>query len=397
MLSLPRKITELRAALSTLVGDPRTPRLRDELRRRLHGLYTLTKSYALPHLAEGLREAMVHLDAVRGAQCSPPRPRDPLGPRRCAASPGPERCTRATTRVSAIERGKQRATARELTLGDAKYGAGLHGGARCAEGFRSHAHDALGAWSSKWFQRWVADGSAGGPPRKQTLQGFQSVPLPAPTRRPTLNSIRVGSRLPPQPRNVPIGVLIVGSSVLEAQVRGLLPTTSEVVAVRTLVDAVVSTKDNAPDVVVAECAAPARGLELVATLRSDPLTDFLPVLLVASPEDGVTEAQGFAKGAAIVLQQPVEGALLRDAIERAAQGLASGQSPPPGFSDLTLEELTRTLQEEIRRGILTAAGPALVDLACRRGPRKPSVGCDLASHCAGTRCRGGENQRQSAV
>ena len=66
--TLPRKVTELRATLGTLVADPRSQRMRDELRRRLHALYTLpARSYSLPTLSEGLREGSAHLDAVRGA------------------------------------------------------------------------------------------------------------------------------------------------------------------------------------------------------------------------------------------------------------------------------------------------------------------------------------------
>ena len=65
--TLPRKVTELRATLGTLVADPRSQRMRDELRRRLHALYTLTRSYQLQTLSDGLREGIAHLDAIKGA------------------------------------------------------------------------------------------------------------------------------------------------------------------------------------------------------------------------------------------------------------------------------------------------------------------------------------------
>src|SRR5688572_22696916 len=71
--TLPRKVTELRATLGTLFADPKSQRMRDELRRRLQALYTLTRSYSLPALSEGLREGIAHLDAIRGANELTPR------------------------------------------------------------------------------------------------------------------------------------------------------------------------------------------------------------------------------------------------------------------------------------------------------------------------------------
>ena len=67
--------------------------------------------------------------------------------------------------------------------------------------------------------------------------------------------------------------------------------------------------------------------------------------------------QARAQGAAELLSLPVDPERLREAIDRAAQGVGTPSIPPPNFGELTLEELTKTLQEELRRGILGAAGP----------------------------------------
>ncbi len=63
--SLPRKIVEIKATFGALIADPRSVRMRDELRRKLHALYTLTRSYQLPKLSEAVRACVDIIDATK--------------------------------------------------------------------------------------------------------------------------------------------------------------------------------------------------------------------------------------------------------------------------------------------------------------------------------------------
>ena len=45
--ALPRKLVEIKATLGALIADPRSSRMRDELRRRLHALFTLARANCL--------------------------------------------------------------------------------------------------------------------------------------------------------------------------------------------------------------------------------------------------------------------------------------------------------------------------------------------------------------
>ena len=162
-------------------------------------------------------------------------------------------------------------------------------------------------------------------------------------------------------------MLIVGGDGIASQVRRALPPEAEISHVHTLSEAISAARDASPDVILAEAASPADGLGLMAALRGDPLTDFLPLVLVATPNDGIDNEAARSQGAVDVVTLPVEPDKLRAAIENAAQGATANSLPPPSFGDVTLEELTKALQEEIRRGILGAAGP-------RAGAAKISLG-----------------------
>lgn len=312
--TLPRKVTELRATLGTLIADPKSQRMRDELRRRLHALYTLTRSYNLPALSEGLREGIAHLDAVRGATALTDRDLETLA-----------------DLIASLPALAQRDLPDhpELFLRPRDRGPG----SRPVAPLASHeAGAATGTGSVAGSVPPSSTGAGTAVSAGTVVQGDVSGQLPL------------------------LGVLVVGGAGLVQEVKRALPTETEVTAVRTLAEAIAAARDTAPDVIVAECAAPADGLGLLAALRGDPLTDFLPVVLLTDPSDGIDPASVLAQGAAEVLTLPVDTQRLKQAIERASQGILQPSVPPPAFGEVTLEELTRTLQEEIRRGILGAAG-----------------------------------------
>ncbi len=126
---------------------------------------------------------------------------------------------------------------------------------------------------------------------------------------------------------------------------------------RTAADAAQRARDVAPDVIVAEMGGTADGAALLAALRADPLTEFFPVVLVAPPGEGFDAVRERCPEAAEVVSDALDGAGLWDVLERVLGGAAASMVSAHDFGDVTLDELTRALQDEIRRGIVGAASP----------------------------------------
>jgi len=349
--SLPRKVTELRATLGTLVADPKSQRMRDELRRRLHALYTLTRSYQLPTLSEGLREGIAHLDAVRGATVLNGRDLEMLADLIATLPALAQRDLPDQPELFQRPRdlGPGSAPVTEPPPSDTARGA-----ASGAAGADAGDTGSSAARPSAPPRRLSVPPM---PSKRHTSRGMPAVRPPAEIPLSAPPSVR-----PPPPSesrgaSVPMGLLVVGGEGLATEARRVLPQGAEFAAVRTLSEAVSAARDTAPDVIIADCAPPADGLGLLAALRGDPLTDFLPVVLVCTSADAVDADAARAQGASDVLVRPFAPERLREAVDRTLNVLATPSLPPPDFGEVTLEELTRALQEEIRRGILGAAGP----------------------------------------
>lgn len=303
VLSLPRKVTELKATLGTIVADSRSVRMRDELRRRLHALYTLTRSHSLANLSEGLREGIAQLDALR-----------------------------TTTQLSQ----------RDLDL-------------------LSETIATLASLAQKdlpdrpeLFER----------PRDRGPSAIASVPPAALTsatgssQPDAQNTAKSVSIRPASFGSAPIGVLVVGGTHLINDVRRAAHKEAELTVVKTLAEAVNAARDLAPDLIIAESAPPSDALGLLQSLRGDPLTDFLPVIVVSSPSERLDDNELKAQGAFDVLHTPVNPDKLNKSIARALDNVLRPSVPPAALGDVTLEELTKALQEEIRRGLMGAAGPS---------------------------------------
>ncbi len=350
--TLPRKVTELRATLGTLVADPKSQRMRDELRRRLHALYTLTRSYKLDTLSEGLREGIAHLDAIRGASVLSQRDLETLADLIATLPALAQRDlpdqpslfqSRAKLAVAAAEEARAAGAAAASEAPAEGPAPGPHG--------PIIKRASLPPLPQVKSQRGTVVGMQPAQAPNATQPRPASLPPPA-----TPGNVSVVEASPPVPTS-PLGVLVVGGEGVAVQVRRALPPEAEITVVRALSDAITAARDTSPDVIVAEVAAPADGLGLIAALRGDPLTDFLPVVLLATMSDAIDAETARAQGAVDLVTMPVESEGLRGAIERAAQGVTGGFAPSQSFGDVTLEELTQALQEEIRRGILGAAGP----------------------------------------
>lgn len=320
VLSLPRKVTELRATLGTIVADTRSSRMRDELRRRLHALYTSARGFGLLSLSEGLREGIAHLDALRASAALGQRDLDTLGEFIASLSTLAQRDL--PERPELFERPRDR-------------------GPAALQSSKPTGDSVLTPITASTAPSERSGPASVAPPANAT--SGQRAPS---VRPPAFNA------------GAPVGVLVVGGAGLLSEVRRASPKDAEITAVRTLAEAVLAARDASPDVIVAESVQPADGVGIVAALRGDPLTDFIPVIVVASPAERIDDAALKQQGVFDTLTTPINPAQLGRAIARAVETLLRPSMPPPSFGDLTLEELTKALQDEIRRGLMGAAGPA---------------------------------------
>lgn len=324
--ALPRKAVEIKATFGALIADPRSTRMRDELRRRLHAFYTLARSYQLPKLAEEIRACVDILDATR-ALPSLARPHiDSLAAHIAAFSGAAEQdAGEGTTRPSTPSGTRQDPSRVPTTR------ISIAGAPRPAK------------------HTLPPDGEAPAAPERA-----RTSPVPYRTLPPG-TTLRKGMTAA-SGHAAAVHILFVGGSVRANGLHEALPAEVELLVTRTALDAAQRAKDAGPDVIVAEAGGAADGVALVQTLRGDPLTEFFPVLLLATGGATVEALRERCPDAADVLPESADGAALWDAIERFLGG-ATVSTASYELGDLTLDELTRALQDELRRGIVGAASP----------------------------------------
>ncbi|MBK6529051.1 MAG: response regulator [Deltaproteobacteria bacterium] len=311
---LPRKIVEIKATLGAVLADPRQLRMRDELRRRVDAVLTIARTHQLRSLCDGLQATSDALTEARGtALLSRPQldrltalvaslsaraeldTRDPGAPGvRAMAIPSSSRSDQPATRT-------------------------LIPGAALAPGAPS-LHDLARAVTGRTTDSLV-------PARSPTTHGTQ--------------------------------VLFVGSSIRASALLDALGQTADVALAQTADEAINRARDAAPDVVVAEDDSPYDGVSLAAVVAADPLVRFIPVLVIACDGEPAAVVRARCPEAFDVLESDASAEVLRARIHRALHGSAS--LPPATaheLGELTLDELIRALQEELRRGLGGAALPA---------------------------------------
>lgn len=336
--SLPRKVVEIKATFGALIADPRSTRMRDELRRKLHALYTLARSYQLTRLSDALVACVDILDATR-AMPTLARPHiDSLAGYIASFS----HCIEGDTQEPAATPSAGPTGTREDASRAATVRIPAAGSQRVA------AKITLPPDLSGTAETPTADGR---PTPYRTLP-------PGTTLR---KGVGAG-------HGAAVHILFVGSSARANALHEALPPDVELLVTRTAGDAAQRAKDAAPDVIVAEMAGLADGAGLLATLRADPLTEFFPVVLVAPAGEALDEVRERIPEAAEVLADNTDGAALWDSLERIVGGAANPVAGAHEFGDVTLDELARVLQDEIRRGIVAAASPRA------RGARIPLGG-----------------------
>jgi DNA-binding response OmpR family regulator len=310
---LPRKIVEIKATLGAVLADPRQLRMRDELRRRVEAVLTIARAHHLRSLCDGLQATSDALTESRGI-----------------AVLGRPQLDRLTALVASL-------TARaELDTRDPD-----------APGVRAMAIPSASR-SDQAPTRTLIPGAALAPggPRLQdlarALTGRTTDSL-VPARAPTAHATQV---------------LFVGSSIRASALLDALGHDADVALAQTADEAIARARDAVPDIIVAEDDSPYDGVTLAAAVAADPLVRFIPVLIVACDGEPAATVRARCPEAFDVLESDASAEVLRGRIHRALRGSAS--MPPATaheLGELTLDELIRALQEELRRGLGGAAIP----------------------------------------
>ena len=310
---LPRKIVEIKATLGAVLADPRQLRMRDELRRRVEAVLTIARAHQLHSLSDGLQAT---IDALTESRATP-----------ALARPQLDRLTALVASLSARA---------ELDTRDPD-----------APGARAMAMPSTSR-SHQPATRTLIPGAAlppGGPgllDLARALSG-RSADSVAPARGPHAHATQV---------------LFVGSSIRASGLLDALGQDADVVLAQTADEAVARARDAAPDVIIAEDDSPYDGVSLAALVAADPLVRFIPVVVIACDGEPAATVRERCPEAIDVLESDASAEVLRARIQRALRGSAS--LPPASaheLGDLTLDELIRALQDELRRGLVGAALP----------------------------------------
>ncbi|MGF1466189.1 MAG: response regulator [Sandaracinaceae bacterium] len=297
---LERKAREVRASLALLSGSPDEPRALEELRRRLHALYASAQVFRLNPLASALKDALHRIDRIRE------------GADRLEASD-----LEALTHLAA-----------ELPrLGDE-------------------------------------------PPEERRRRRRSSVvdlPIPdptpiAPSSPParTRSSRRVPTPRPAEPSRTGfdalISALVLAPTAEQAAVReALTPDRFEVRATVDPAEAMRLARTVAPDVIVADRALVAgNGHGFLSQLRADPLTDFLPVVLLLPEGAGLDPRAAQDAGADASVERPFQGPDLARTVARHSRALSAPVGPPTLSGDLTVAQVADRLADEFRHGLVDA-------------------------------------------
>ncbi|HEX6239363.1 MAG TPA: response regulator, partial [Polyangiales bacterium] len=203
-----------------------------------------------------------------------------------------------------------------------------------------------------------------GPRRSATLTGLLPVGAHPPTpsampgrwiSRPSLfaSELQRGSPRPLLQRV--LHVLLVAGEQRVGELSSLLSADSlRVTSVTAARDALDSAREDAPDVVVAESQQAFAG-GLMQGLRAEPLTDFVPVVVIADGDDVEARTNALEHGADEVVTRPLHADGLIRVLGRVTGTLVEVDALEPAPREATLDEVCARVSHEIRRGLVEAA------------------------------------------
>ncbi|MFK7987032.1 MAG: response regulator [Sandaracinaceae bacterium] len=168
-----------------------------------------------------------------------------------------------------------------------------------------------------------------------------------------------------------VSVLLVDQPESQAHVRAALPPERfELMLAADADEALRLARSSAPDVVLADPTLIGPGTELVSRLREDPLTDFVPVVLLLPPGSRLDPIRVRESGADEALVKPFDADALLRTVSRLTDTLGGAAGASTITGDLTVEEIAEYLGEEVKRGLVEAAGQGK-DIAIPLGDGTP--------------------------
>lgn len=296
---LPRKTREVRASLALLAGTPDEERPREELRRRLHALYASAQVFRIEPLAAALKEAIANIDAVRD---------------------------------------QRRGFSQEEIDVLATLAATLPGLGKTGSDLGAAANEIITEPET------MPPPPSAPPPKPDSIAPSAKAPKPTkPKRHSAVETV--------------ISVLVLDEPEQHARVRAALPPDRfEVLAAADPEEALRLARSGAPDLVLADRAIVLKpGVDLIGRLREDPLTDFVPVVLLLPPGAPLDPIAVREAGADEALVKPLDAPTVLKTVERVTRTLGGPAGASTLTGDLTLEEIAERIGDEVKRGIVEAA------------------------------------------
>ncbi len=313
MDALPRKAKELRSAIATLAASPEVARLREEMRRRLHALYASAQVFHEEALASSVKRAIDRIDRARDEQ-------RPLGQ---------EDIDELTALADSMPRLRRlRKDTPSVVL---------------RPSLRTSMSDSLATPSG--FSTTTQSEPA---PRSIDSDRIEAIDQTAelPERDGTEEEQQPSERLL-------INLLVVDEPEFLDQIGSLLPVEQfEVQSTSDPEEALRLARSSAPDI-----ALISRNIllkpegDLIGRLRSDPLTGFIPVILILESESA-DDADALSQiNADKALTRPLDATLLLRTIIELVDQKTEPQNEFEGITEATVDDIANRVAAEIRRGL----------------------------------------------
>lgn len=340
--SLPNKAQELQEVLPGLLGAPADSQVMEEMRRRLHALYASAQVFQSEQLADTVKVGIDQLDLARDQN-------------RRIAQADIDVLRTMVTALGSLANQEEPETEPPLAEALGRIGrapATVVGVPR--EASNAGARSALEAspgrlrLSPRKHQA-PADAILQATPPKRASGSFTAVHAP---RR---SDDEQAGQLPRAAYTV-LSVLVVGASEGHDRVRAALPGEGfEVLGTENAEEALRLARSIAPDVlIVAEAVLADRGQELISRLRSDPMTDFVPVIALVEHNDGgrINELRNL--GVDVVLPRQVQSEALVKAVREVTDTATEGGARLDVIGKASALEVFRRMTQEMERGLIDA-------------------------------------------
>ncbi len=358
---LPSRSRELRAALdpSGASGDPE--RLREEIRRRLHALYASAQVFREEQLAEAIKRTIDDLDRARDAR-RPLSEGDWEALLKLADSlpslASNETGTPSLGRRPDSDMTGEARVARSSLLPDPATGPRKR---TSSSPFLQPSPDPAEAADAPATEAGEA-GQSPRPSEPQPQADARHSPLPpgpetSGADRPLPSESEQRSSLPPTDKQLSrqeaASVLVVDEVETQAEVKLALPEERyEVLGSSDAEEALKLARSGSPDVVlVAESMVRQGGADLVRRLRADPLTELVPVVLIAGQQRAAGSERDQTPGIDETLVRPIDPEALVRTLARLLEPAAAQGSPLDGVEEASVKELEQLVAREIRRGL----------------------------------------------